>query len=374
MGEVRLKVKRLRPIAGAYYWRPTAAVKRLGFDNMALGKDLAAAVEKAKALNLAVDHAKAGKPAAPAPGTIGAVIRAYTSDDNEEFKALSDATKLGYLRVLKSIEKIAGDIPVANITRVGLKATYKALRKRGLRTAQEYMKLWRLILGHAYDTGLRPDNPALKLKIKLPKARSQKWTFDEVLRFCGAALELGRESMFATALLEYGIGQRVGDVRLLPLAAWSDGCFWLRQSKTGELVAIEVEPWLKPYIEALHARLVKVGLLFIINENTGRPYTMTNFSHVFAEVRAHAELSPNLLARDLRRTVLSEANAGGATQGDMQGLGGHKSLNSLSIYVVPTEASAARAQGARNKGRAKVAKLREVEWQSQAAMITKPLK
>jgi site-specific recombinase XerD len=361
MGEVRLKVPRLRTIAGAYYWRPTKSVKALGFVSVPLGKDAAAAIDRAKALNEAVTRAKAGKPAQPVPGTIAAVIRSYTSDDNEEWTSLSEGTKPGYLRTLKAIEKVAGHVPVANVTRVGLKATYKALRRRGLRTAAEHMKMWRLILGHAYDAGLRPDNPALKMKIKHPKARHQKWTFDELMIFCGAALEMGRPSMFATALLEYGIGQRVGDVRLLPLATWSDGCFWVRQSKTGELVAVELEPWLKPFVARLHERLSKTQLMFIINENTGKPYTMTNFSHVFAAVRKRAGLSPNLLARDLRRTVLSEANAGGASQGDMQGLGGHKSLQSLSIYVVPTEASAARAQQARTRGRDRVAKLAELD-------------
>lgn len=365
MGEIRLKVPRLRPISGAYYWRATKAVKALGFESQPLGKDLVVAVEKAKALNAAVDRAKTGRPAEPVPGTVAAVIRDYTK--SEDFTSLSEGTKPGYIRTMNAIEKVAGHVPIANVTRPGLKATYKALKKRGLRTAQEFMKLWRILLGHAYDAGLRPDNPALKLKIKAPKARGQKWTFDDLMVFCGAALEMDRPSMFAAAFLEYGIGQRVGDVRLLPLATWSEGCFWIRQSKTDELVALEVEPWLAPFIARLHEKLSRTQLMFIINENTGKPYTMTNFSHVFAAVRKHAKLSPKLLARDLRRTALSEANAGGATTGDMQGLGGHKSLSSLSIYVVPTEESAARAQDARNKGRAKVARLRNIEWQTEAA-------
>ena len=35
-----VKVRRLRCIAGRYFWRPTPAIRRLGFANEALGSDL----------------------------------------------------------------------------------------------------------------------------------------------------------------------------------------------------------------------------------------------------------------------------------------------------------------------------------------------
>jgi hypothetical protein len=43
---------------------------------------------------------------------------------------------------------------------------------------------------------------------------------------------------------------------------------------------------------------------------------MTNFTHVCAKLRDKAGLAPDLQVRDLRRTALTEANAGGATTGD----------------------------------------------------------
>lgn len=94
-----------------------------------------------------------------------------------------------------------------------------------------------------------------------------------------------------------------------------------------------------------------------MSETTGRPYTLTNFCHVFAEVRAAAGLPADLQMRDLRRTALSEANAGGADTAGMQGLGGHKSVTSLPVYVVPTPGRSGAAQSARNEGRTEVAKL-----------------
>jgi integrase len=324
---------------------------------MALGKDLPKAVEQAKRLNEAVARAKRGKPAAPAPGSIAAVIRSYKT--GEHYKALAPATQTIYTHVLSEIEKVAGDLAADSVTRKDLKITYAALQKRGLRIAQEHMKLWRIILGHAYDTGLRDDNPALALKIKQPKARRQLWTFDDVMVFCGTALEAGSKSMFIAVMLAYALGQRVGDVRLLHRSAWDGQVFWIRQKKTDQLVAVDTELWVRRFIE----KLPKTGLMFVLNENTGKPYTMTNFSHVFAKLRDRAGLAPDLQFRDLRRTALTEANAGGATTGDMQGLGGHQSREMLSTYAVPTPESSSRAQRSRNEGRAKVAKLAEIGWQ-----------
>ena len=357
MGEVKMSVPRLRRIGGAYYWRPTPAIKDLGFENVALGKDLAKAVTQAERLNAAVNRAKAGKPAEPTPGSIAWVIRVMLTDPH--FDQLAKGTRGVYRQVLGEIERSAGDIMAAAVTRKDLKETYKAILPRGIRIAQEHMKVWRLIMGRAYDLDLRDDNPALKLGIKQPKPRRQLWSWDQVMVFCGAALRTGRESIFRAALIAYASGQRPGDVRLLALTRWDGEAIWLPQSKTGQEVAIQVEDWLQPSMTRWSDPRRLGALHFIINENTGRPYTETNFCHAFAAVRKAAGLPGDLQMRDLRRTALSEANAGGATIPDMQGLGGHKGLQTLPVYIVPTPERSAAAQVARNEGRSKVARLVE---------------
>lgn len=353
MGEIRVKVERLRLINGAFYWRPTPAVRALGFENMALGQDPQAAIERAKQLNEAVARAKRGRPAEPTRGTVAAVIRDYCK--SQRYIDLAPSTQYNYRLIMKEIETKAGDIAVASISRQDIKQTYLQMQKRGMRIAQEHMKVWRLLLGHAYDTGLRADNPALKLGIKQPKARRQLWTWDQVMMFAGAALEMGRPSMFMAAMLAYATAQRPGDVRLLPRTKWDGECFTLRQSKTDKLIALDVEPWLRPTLD----RWPKRGIYFVLSEETDRPYTRTNMAHVFAKIRAAAGLPDALQMRDLRRTALTEANAGGATTGDLQGLGGHSTLQTLPVYVLPTSESSARAQRGRNEGRVKVAKMVE---------------
>jgi hypothetical protein len=43
--------------------------------------------------------------------------------------------------------------------------------------------------------------------------------------------------------------------------------FWIRQKKTDQLVAVDSELWVRRFIE----KLSKTGLMFVLNENTGKP-------------------------------------------------------------------------------------------------------
>jgi len=55
-----VNVPRMRCIHGRYFWRPTKAVKRLGFANVALGADLLKAVQEAGRLNDEVEKVRRG--------------------------------------------------------------------------------------------------------------------------------------------------------------------------------------------------------------------------------------------------------------------------------------------------------------------------
>ncbi len=93
----------------------------------------------------------------------------------------------------------------------------------------------------------------------------------------------------------------------------------------------------------------------VTNEATGRPWTVTGFDHAFAEIRAKAGIPNSLWFRDLRRTALTEAGAGGATVPQLQAMSGHRTVSQLQVYVNPTSEAADAAMDARNRSRAKVA-------------------
>ena len=50
MGGIKVVVPRLRCIHGRYFWRPTKAVKQIGFANVPLGSDLVNAIQEARRL------------------------------------------------------------------------------------------------------------------------------------------------------------------------------------------------------------------------------------------------------------------------------------------------------------------------------------
>jgi hypothetical protein len=74
MGGIEVSVPRLRRIHGRYFWRPTKAVKQLGFANVALGGDLVKAVQEARRLNDEVQRLRRGADDRPVHGSIAHVI------------------------------------------------------------------------------------------------------------------------------------------------------------------------------------------------------------------------------------------------------------------------------------------------------------
>lgn len=343
MGEVSVNVPRLRRIAGRYYWRPTPAIRKLGFRMVALGADLLKAVDIARRLNAQVERQLAGIAEGPKEGTVAALLRAYEAD--EHFATLRPNTRRQYLSIMREIATNAGDIAVAGITRKDLKTTYRALQPRGLAVAAAHMRFWRLLLKFAMDEGLRPDNPATSLGIKTPKARTQTWTPEEVGTFCAAAERLGKPSVALAVRLAYETGQRVSDVLR---ATWRDvegGALRVEQVKTGARVAVPLSVEMLAVLDRAERRAVTI----IAHDATGRPWGDWAFRAQFNRIRDKAGLK-HLRFHDLRRTALTEAGAGGATVVELRALGGHRDLASLNRYVVPTSDA---AKGAQDKRRTK---------------------
>ena len=352
MGEVSMNVPRLRKIAGRYFWRPTKAVKALGFCAEALGPDPVAAIARARILNQAVTDATLPvERRGMAEGSVSALCQAYQQD--EAFKALKASTQDDYRSIMRGIEAGAGSLMVATITKKGLKATYKALKPRGLHIASSYMRMWRVLMGFAVEEGLIAANPAERLRIQTPPSRSIKWTPAQVAAFLAAAEALGRPSVGLGALLAYELGQRQGDVLRLSWTAYDGDCFDIVQSKTGERVRVPASGVLK---QALKAAVRGSSTQVVVCEKTGLPYGDDYFRREFARIREAAGLPVELQYRDFRRSALTEAADGGSTAVELKAMSGHRTLGILTTYVRPTDAQARNAIEKRERFRAKVAK------------------
>ena len=333
MGNIEVNVPRLRLVHGRYFWRPTEAIKRLGFTNVALGDDLLKAVKEARRLNDQVEKVKRGADhrEGPARGSVAHVIRLYKAD--EAFTNLKPRTRKGYDKILREIEKVAGAVMAAAITRKGMKATYRALKPRGLHIAAAHMRVWSSLMGIALDEGLRkPElgNPASKLKITTPPPRRHRPTFDEVMQFCEVAEREGRRSMKLAALLAFDLNQREEDVLTLVRSAYDGMRVAVRQEKTGTLVKVLATKMLKAELDAIeHAHAT-----FVISEATGLPYKEDYFRHEFRRLANLAGV--NFQFRDLRRGGLTETGDAGATLLQLHATSGHKSLQSSEPYLVAT--------------------------------------
>jgi hypothetical protein len=206
VGNIEVNVPRLRRIHGRFFWRPTNSVKKLGFVNTPLGGELFRAIQEAQRLNEQVERSRrcTDDRAGPHRGSIAHLIKIYRVDD--AFTRLRPKTRQGYARILNEIERVAGGMMAAAITRKGLKATYKALKPRGLHIAAAHMRIWSILVGIALDEGVRkPElgNPASKLKITTPPARRRLPTLEEVIRFCEIAEREKRRSMKIAVLLAF---------------------------------------------------------------------------------------------------------------------------------------------------------------------------
>jgi hypothetical protein len=263
--------------------------------------------------------------------SIAHVIKIYRADD--AFTRLKPKTRKGYDKILREIERVAGTAMVAAITRKGLKATYKALKPRGLHIAAAHMRIWSILMGVALDEGLRKaelGNPASKLKITTPPARRRRPTFDEVMRFCEVAEQNGRQSLKIAALLAFDLNQREGDVLSLARSAYDGMHVVVRQEKTGTLVKMLATQALRAVLDGIvhdHATIV-------ISEATGLPYKEDYFRHEFRRIADLVGL--DFQFRDLRRGGLTETADAGATLVQLHATSGHKSMQSSEPYLVPT--------------------------------------
>jgi len=323
----------MRFIAGRYFWRPTPAVRKLGFAAEALGEDLTKAVERARHMNAMVEHERKRGGGEPGllPGSIAHLVAMFRKD--LRFTRLAANTQRSYDGILQEIERVAGAVTVKGITRKDLAGTYRKLQSRGLATAAAHMRVWRILLGFAWDEGLRDDNPAKGLHLITPDSRSRVWTPAEVGLFCAQAGHEGRASIGLALRLALALGQRQGDVLALRWSAFSGRGFTIQQNKTGARIIVPLPRELAAELGDMQRPAEHI----LLSETTGNPWVdgEDHFRHEFARIREAAGLPKDLQFRDLRRTAATDLGAAGATDDEIRAVTGHQSRGVVAVYVRP---------------------------------------
>lgn len=199
-------------------------------------------------------------------------------------------------------------------------------------------------------------NPVSQLKRKTEKPRRIMWPKDDVKAFLDVAYSQWRYRSIALILhMAYEWGQRIGDMRLLK---WEDLNFEekrvdIKQSKRGAEVHLPIPDDL---LAMLKAQREDFGFQQYVaphvrpNNGAYGVYTAVDIHRYVNEIKEIAGISPELQARDLRRTAITEmAEAGVDLVGIMQ-VSGHQNPNSVKPYLVNTYSGASAALAKRRGG------------------------
>ncbi len=350
----------IRP--SGFYYQATPTMRRAGITSEALGKEMAAAVARAEALNAAWDDARqglepTGKPPA-LPGTFSHLVDELRQ--SAEWRDKAPATIVGLEYALDIILPIFGDYQLKQITPTACRSFYDALRVQGsIDRAARVMKWLRYCFNFALRYQLSESNPTLAVRIKHPRPRKALWTSEQIQAVITEAREQGRPCIALAVKIAHATALREGDVLALTWGHLDGDRLVLDQKKTGKAISC---PLSADTIDMIEERRVSEGTIPfatapIIRGPHGRPYTSNNFQHRFRDICRAAGIPDDLKFMDLRRTTATELAAAGATAAEISSVTGHsigRSQQILDVYVVGGAEIARHAQAKRNKRRPKV--------------------
>lgn len=342
---------------GACYWQPSTKLRALGWEARALGRDRAAAVGRAIALNGEVDAWRtAGRQArvgvasptltrAFRPGTVDALIALYQGSDDYPTNA---NTKRSYDYALRHVAKWIGPLPARAVSPRIARAHYKALAATAPAMAATVMRVARAMFGAARTLAERNDplhvvdNPFRELRLAGSDPSGIRWSAAERDAMGAAATALGFESIALAIRLNWWLGQREADILALPAGALDGETLPIRQGKTAQRVYLPVSilPAIAATREAWFAyrragRLESLTHL-LLSEATGRPWDEHLFRKKFRAVRSHAaatlraagqaapaERLETLTYMHLRHTAVCEMYEAGCTIPEIAAVSGH---------------------------------------------------
>jgi integrase len=192
--------------------------------------------------------------------------------------------------------------------------------------ANALLKMLRVLMKHAVDTGFREDNPARDVPpVRIKSEGYHSWTEEEIARF-EATHPIGSPERLAFALLLH-TGQRRGDVIRMGPQHIRDGFLHFKQEKTGAELWIPITPQLQEIIAACPVN----QLAFVVSE-LGKPYTATGFSNRFRKDCDKAGL-PHCTAHGLRKAAARRLAEAGCTEHEIKSITGHASLKEVVRYT-----------------------------------------
>src|SRR5215467_13588819 len=207
------------------------------------------------------------------PGTVAAIIARHIASG--AFQIACGSTKAQYMRILNMLRDQFGDLAIGKLERAHIKLMLEG-KAATPTVARTMLRILRLLIVDAIDSGFRRDDPSIGLKVKLPKSDGfATWEDDEIERF-ETAYPLGTKERMALALL-LNFAARCSDVvQVGPGNVRGDELTYV-QKKTGAKLTI---PMLDETAAAINAMGASTHLVFLVNDN-GAAFTEESFSKWF---------------------------------------------------------------------------------------------
>ncbi len=385
-----------------YYWQPSATLAAAKWQPQPLGKDEAAAIDAARAINKQVDQWKDGQAqpnirARAADGTLARAVADYRRAVIEGTKPdgsprIAPTTAKTYSSALNRIEAWGGKHPLAYITRQRVRALRDGMLKSGLgeHGAHTTLKLGRQLFSWLIDEGRweQGKNPFESFGMAAPDPRETIWSPGARELIIATADAQGFPSIALAVMLGYAIGQREGDILKITVPKWvaipehkmqpedyavlaaaaHDGIprgMRVRQGKTNAWVEVPVTGEVRRRVEANIARAKDAGRFDLIMDDTrgnaayagesGTTRFQRDFAGIREEAAARAEATGDealaaeirtLQFRDLRRTCVVYLGELGLEDHLIAAITGHdidETRRILRTYMPRTTGRAARA-------------------------------
>jgi integrase len=258
------------------------------------------------------------------PGTVNAAVvafyRHHTFTKNRPISQQTDRNILEAFRLRHGNKQIAllGQHHIEAM--IGEKAGKPAAQRNLLRVL-------RVLLNVAVKLKMRPDNPALGIKLDAIKTSGyHSWTEAELQQY-EARHPAGTKPRLALDLLLYTAGRRADIVRLGPLNI-RNGRFAFTASKNRAELDIPVAPPLAATIAATPM----VGVRTFLVTEFGKPFTPAGFGNWFRDRCNEAGL-PHCSAHGLRKAFLRRMAEAGCSEDFIASISGHKDYREIRTYV-----------------------------------------
>lgn len=311
--------------------------------NLADADEVARIKADSDALYARLLQARLGRPA-PEGRTLRRLIREWQkSSAYKDLKPRSVKHYGTYINHIKALSAACNppDPDPTGFTRADIEAFLSVFDEQP--TSKKHLrKTLRLVMDQAVALGWRGDNPVDGIRIKAKKSKVTIWEQEDVDAYVAAAGE--QKSIALIILLEWEIGQRLGDVRQFRQGMeYVKGEFRFWQDKTDQYVAVKVSETLRELLDAAAGN----QLFLFRNERTGKAYDEERLSKTFAWVRRAAVKAGarSLLLRWLRHSCVVHLARHSATIPEICAISGHSPASATRIVAtyLPSDSQLARS-------------------------------